>query len=548
MLQSITLRFTERDPVILPTDGVTILVGPNNSGKSLTLREIEQLFDSGRANGIIVADFDVKMPTPQEIQASIEVLRKKVVVGGMPPDSVAMGGFSSSGAAHSLTFHLPSLIQQAALGNKEWVAPNFWKIFRIRLDGKTRFELTGDKPTGDLLGPPQNILAHLFQDDDLRRAVREIIYDAFGMHFVIDPLTGGQLRIRLSQTAPTHDEQSLAKAAREFHAKAMYIAQASDGVQAFVGIILSVLSGDYRVILIDEPEAFLHPPLARKLGYQLAKHSASRLSSLIAATHSADFLMGCLQGSSLVRVVRLEYSNGKSRGRVVDAEALRKFFTKPLMRSANVMSALFHDGVVVTESDNDRSFYSEIYYRIAEQQPGSPSLLFVNAQNKQTIQEILGPLRSFGVPAVAIVDIDILKDGGATWTGWLNAAQVPPATHLSLGQHRSAVQKLFEDAKINMKVEGVNGLKDQQSREAANGLFDTLAQYGIFVTRQGELEKWLLELGVPGKKTDWTIAMLERLGSDPASADYVRPVTGDVWDFLRSIISWVKDPARKGTN
>jgi len=47
--------------------------------------------------------------------------------------------------------------------------------------------------------------------------------------------------------------------------------------------------------------------------------------------------------------------------------------------------------LLLTESDNDRAFYAEIYYRLAEQEKGYPSLLFVNAQNKQTIRDIIGP-------------------------------------------------------------------------------------------------------------------------------------------------------------
>lgn len=101
--------------------------------------------------------------------------------------------------------------------------------------------------------------------------------------------------------------------------------------------------------------------------------------------------MGCLQASPNVRVVRLEYSQGKSKGKIVDSGVLTNLFKAPLLRSANVISALFHDGVVVTESDNDRAFYAEIYYRLAEQEKGFPSLLFVNAQNKQTIRDIIGP-------------------------------------------------------------------------------------------------------------------------------------------------------------
>ena len=42
MLESISLKFTElAEPLRVPAQGVTIFVGPNNSGKSLVLREIE---------------------------------------------------------------------------------------------------------------------------------------------------------------------------------------------------------------------------------------------------------------------------------------------------------------------------------------------------------------------------------------------------------------------------------------------------------------------------------------------------------------------------
>jgi hypothetical protein len=258
-------------------------------------------------------------------------------------------------------------------------------------------------------------------------------------------------------------------------------------------------------------------------------------------------LIGCLQASPNVRVVRLEYSNGKSKGKIVKSEELSNFFKSPLIRSADVISALFHDGVVVTESDNDRAFYSEIYYRLAEMEKGYPSILFVNAQNKQTIRDIIRPLREFGVPAAAAVDIDILKDGGATWTGWLDAAGMPQPLHGGLGQVRGDLRKRFADSGIDMKAgAGVEALQNGD-KDAANELFDNLAQYGVFVIRKGELETWLPGLNVPGKKTDWTVAMLEKMGADPNNAAYVRPAAGDVWDFMRGIVGWIKNPARKGT-
>ena len=47
MLETISLKFTERaDPLIIPAQGVTVFVGPNNAGKSLVLRELEAALSS----------------------------------------------------------------------------------------------------------------------------------------------------------------------------------------------------------------------------------------------------------------------------------------------------------------------------------------------------------------------------------------------------------------------------------------------------------------------------------------------------------------------
>ncbi|MET4173875.1 ABC-type cobalamin/Fe3+-siderophores transport system ATPase subunit [Bradyrhizobium sp. LA6.1] len=547
MIESISLKFTKRtDPLVVPARGVTIFVGPNNSGKSLLLREFESAFMSnGTSETKIFGDYELQWPEEAQFRSDIEKLKEKAP-SDVQLESIYVGRFNSSGSFDAQKLDREALFNIFKQRNKRWMASQFFRFFQIRLDGRTRFDLTNDRPSGDLAGAPVNLFAHIFQDDTLRQEIREIVFDAFGVYLVIDPLNGGNLRIRLSQNPPADDEQSLAKSARDFHQAATHIKDASDGVQAFVGILIAVLSGDFRSILVDEPEAFLHPPLARKLGYQLAATTTKRSGSFMASTHSADFLLGCLQASSQVRVVRLEYSNGKSNGQLVDSDALRKFFKAPLIRSANVISGLFHDGVVVTESDNDRAFYSEIYYRLTENEPGFPSLLFVNAQNKQTIRDIIGPLRAFGVPAAALVDIDILKDGGSTWTGWLKAANFPSAMTGSLGVLRGDLHKRFIDANVDMKLKGVDGLPVQGDKDAVNELFDTLDQFGVFVTRDGELESWLRPLGVTSRKAEWTVEMLQKLGDDPGASEYVRPSNDDVWEFMQRIVAWVRNADRKG--
>ena len=550
MLNSITLRFTETADLELPTKGITVFVGPNNSGKSMVLREIEQAFAIHPfPQGLkILSDYDVAWQSPDEVKASLSKYQLLQPVG-LAADHVVVGRINPNGGRESNMLHEPSLLNYAAQkSDKYWWATQYLRWGVLRLDGRSRFNLTNDQSGGDLLAAPQNVLAHLFQDDAARKKVRLLIHDAFHLHFVIDPTNLGALRIRLSDKAPLEDEQSLNEAARKFYSEAIHIKDASDGVQAFTGIVTAVMSGDFHTILIDEPEAFLHPPLARKLGKHLATLATERGGALLASTHSPDFLMGCVQATNDVKVVRLEYSGGKSSGRIVNSADLEALFKRPLMRSTNVVSALFYDGVVVTESDNDRVFYSEIYNRLAADAGDYPSVLFINAQNKQTIKDIVGPLRKFGVPAAAIPDIDILKDGGKTFSDWLNAAQIPDALHAGYGNQRATIKALFDGTGKDMKSDGGVGVLAAGEKLAAEQLFDILAQYGIFAVRRGELESWLPDLGIPGKKTDWAIAMLERLGSDAASPQYVTPSVGDVWDFMRNVVAWIKDSARRGTS
>ncbi len=545
MLRSITLNFTQTGPMKIPVKGTTIFVGPNGSGKSLVLREIEHSSDRSPPPLNILELLEGDWPQPDEIDGWLQQ-------------------FSSRKPRHQQHVKLwravPSGHEEAEYSlneyNRFWARreePAWWRIasnlfFRwglVRLDGRGRFELTAPRSFSAIDAEPASALHTLLTNDELRYRLQQLVYDAFGKYPLVDFTTLGSLKVKVAATIP-ENERSFEAPMLDFWRSSPPIEEQSDGFQAFTGILTAVLAGSYHTLLIDEPEAFLHPPLARKLGRHLVSIAQERDGSLLAATHSSDFLLGCMDASDDVQIVRMSYRNGKSAAYHVDSERFRNFMRKPVMRSANVASALFHDGVVICEDDNDRVFYQEIYRRLAAIDPTMPSLLFLHTRNKQTIPEIVGPLRSFGIPAVGIVDIDVVKEGGAVWAKQLEAAGVPLARRSQMEIARKSVYDALKQANEKFKREGGIAVLSGGDLSTANRLFDDLDRDGLFVVRHGELESWLPELGVSANKATWSMAMLEHLGSDPFSPDYILPGDGDVWDFMRKLVAWIGDEGRDG--
>jgi hypothetical protein len=319
----------------------------------------------------------------------------------------------------------------------------------------------------------------------------------------------------------------------------------SDGVKAYTGLVCAAASSDYRIYLIDEPEAFLHPPLARLLGRHLTKLVSENCGKALVATHSPEFLMGCVETGASVAILRLTFDGLTATARQLPEAELRPLLRDPLLRSSNVLSALFADGAIVSESDTDRALYQECAVRLEAQEPRLfRSTVFLQGQNKQTVRRIIEPLRRMGVAAAAIIDLDIIKKGDEL-KALIDACGVPEQLARGWGQTRGEIYALYTQKSIDPKCTGLAALTGPQL-EAATSFLDSLADYGIFVVPVGELERWLVRLGVSGHGPGWLVEVFERLGNDASSGQYVRPTNDDVWEFLRRIAKWLGNPNRKG--
>jgi ABC-type cobalamin/Fe3+-siderophores transport system ATPase subunit len=308
LITSFQLKFgrvpgTPATPVA--TTPVTVFVGPNNSGKSKVLAEIEQYCRNGQkdASAVILHDLTFTGLAEEKALQAIEHIRQSPNPGeSVHVDHVFVG---SRHGRQQVPFRDLTQFIQNPNSNLSAFCQWFFRHSTLILDGRSRINLVNQQGAGDLQQAPQSSFQVLFRDDAKRHEVRRIVSEAFGSYFVIDPTSLGNLRIRLSQHPPIDDmqERGIHTEAVQFHANAQLIDQASDGVKAFTGIITEVMAGDPRALLIDEPEAFLHPSLASKLGYEVSRAALSSDKRVFVSTHSPTFVMGCIQ-SGIRRATR----------------------------------------------------------------------------------------------------------------------------------------------------------------------------------------------------------------------------------------------------
>jgi ABC-type cobalamin/Fe3+-siderophores transport system ATPase subunit len=554
MLESITLRAASSataSAVPLVLTPITVFVGPNNSGKSRLLGEVAQFCGSGATNAssLVLADASLSSLSTREIDQIIAAMTAPMT------SSASLGAGNIMLQFRRNQFQVSEVDFRDCLSSPNSPPRNIGNACRwylgyhtLTLDALTRMSLINEGPGGDLLAEGTTPIQVLFRKDSLRTNLRDKILQAFGLFFTIDPTNFQNLRIKLSESAPPSSmiERGWTQESVDFHSKSREIQQFSDGVKAFTGILMAVTAGDPQVILIDEPEAFLHPALAFKLGKNIADTTVGTKKRLLVATHSADFVMGCIQSGAPINIVRLTYRSNIASARVLASEKLLRLMRNPLLRSTGVLSALFYEFVVVSEAGTDRAFYQEVNERLTMVGRGVPNTLWLNAQNRQTVDQIIQPLRELGIPAAAIVDIDVVKEGGQVFTRLLDAASVPDITQQSLATARAHINNTFKVTGRDPVVSGGTGLLQGADLAAAKDFLEKLAEYGVFVVERGALESWLPQLGGSFYKDEWLPKVFELMGEDPASAGYIRPGYDDVWQFIDVVAGWLRNPNRKG--
>lgn len=336
----------------------------------------------------------------------------------------------------------------------------------------------------------------------------------------------------------------------------------SDGVRSFAGILLTLLTMQYPLVLLDEPEAFLHPPQARLLGRYLSTLPSG--GQVFVATHSLDIMLGLIHGrADRVKIVRLSRLNGVTSARALPPAELNRIWTDPLLRFSRVLDGLFHEGVVICEGDSDSQFYAAVADEIQGGELAGPDVMFTFAGSKHRIALVATALRALGVPVTAVADFDVINDRavltrmveslGGTYSAELEAKRALVDSGLRGSQARvtrSSAAELLDAALAGpddyeltpSKVKEIRGLLEPETgwraakkagaavvppggaSVALSELLEELARFGLFVVPSGAVESFVR--AVPSTGPQWVVEVLEggHLGTADEAKKFVRRV------------------------
>jgi len=541
------------NPVSIPLSPITIIVGPNNSGKSVCLNEIQKTCKGIKVNKKIIEKIDFKWPKQvDEIWDSLKPFLVPLNDGSeiesynIKPQQIMDHEAHLEG---SRLFHKPQLQKYLTDKNNTHLIKIITNPLTIKLDRKSRFNILEGQPQTTSSSSPKNYLDVLFHDRIKRVKIQEITFQEFGQYLVIDHISqNNNYILKMSKMRPNpQTEENSSKEGENFFKTCEKLSDFGDGVQSYIGLMAPIMSTPHKIILVDEPDQYLHPPKARELGRTLANLIQSRDGMVIIATHSADIVMGLLQESSDVTIIRLTYKEKQATTCHLKASEVQNLINTPLMRSTGAINAMFHESVIITESTADKIFFEEINRRLliedrtiseVKKHRGIKDLLVLNALGKDSIDDLVHHLNKIRVPTFAVLDFDGIN--GSAFKKLLTAYGIKDPEKSRLCNHRNSVRaNIFELAPDPSKKDnflkdfGISKLKGTE-KEDAEQFLTKMRGLGLFFIPNGEVESFIPEAKIPKKDTtsDWIKALFKRVEEYD---DLLRPGKGDVWDFMGEI-------------
>jgi hypothetical protein len=503
--------FNDGTKLPLVYNSIVIFTGANNCGKSQVLKDIEHWFDSQWSSTLKVVA-DIVPDFSGNINDDFLKTRFRAAANGN------LNIYESLGYSYQKNTVVDNW-------NNKSLPAHLHKLFVKLIDTEQR--LVTSKSLQRSGNPEGHSIYHLYKSEELSETISIYFKQAFGVDLVVNRQGMTDIPLHVGD-APDKNKYTIANQ-DAYYAEVMKLecleAQ-GDGMRSFASVLLDTFTSEYTITLIDEPEAFLHPPQARLLGKMLAKNNPNN-RQLFVSTHSEDFLQGLLDADSEnTTVIRINRKGNINCMSILQNSEVKRLWSNPILRYSNILSGLFHEKVIVCESDYDCLFYQAVMNAIYEKKNEvAPDMLFTHCGGKGRMKDVVRALRALKVTIVAIPDFDIINNRGEF---------KPLVEAFDIEWNELQMKNVYDwlnnsqNCKANIKRQGKNAL-DNGASVAYDQVEQTCRSAGLFIVPCGEMECFHKN---NLSKADWVYNELEN--SELATDSKL----SDAREFVLSIINF----------
>lgn len=350
---------------------------------------------------------------------------------------------------------------------------------------------------------------------------------------VVELFKGGTIRVFEGQGGPGREVSSMGHGVQRSIQMALvrYLAERKgDGKQG----------GTTTLLLIDEPELYLHPT-----GIEVVRDALSFLSEtayqVVFTTHAPQMVrMDRIADTLIVRKGELDGTKPMPtvREAVQDTIADAGHQAEVLFEFQNAAQVLFADRVLLLEGKTERRLLPLICRLEGYTPPGDGSTALVSLEGSGSVPKAMAVLGAMGIPCHALVDLDFAFRT-AVDIGWINRDSEPVRTCLRI------CEELRDQGKIELAEDGFpknsplgsaeEGFAHLASEPAAvhpiEELHDQLIQRRVWLWKRGSIEH---HIGMDGKGKHHlgrVAAELEKKGCAEVIEDYpgFQSLLASVW-------------------
>lgn len=521
-----SLRLSYGNIVSLSKGDIVFVVGPNNGGKSTFLREVGQHFRNRPVSPKWIADADLEVGSLEDFQSFVY---EQFVYDQDNQNSPDHKLLKSRKTGEQIYDH-----QISSMFSSKNFASGWSSVF-TELNAQNRVSLADPVASFDVVkGSPTHPYHTFMLDDAATKRFSSVIESTFGAEFRTNKM-GAQIH-GLVGKAPVQAGASLAEYEAKLLESMTDLQSLGDGIRCFAGILLHLQGRAAPVTILDEPEAFLHPPQARRLGAQIVRNLSANNQAFI-ATHSSDIIQGALAESpSRVRILYLNHRSKDKPFLEISSALLAGIASDAVLMHSDLLDSMFYDFTILCESESDVRFYS--FALNAHLRDLGRDVFWFSCGGKDAMPRVGATLGKLGVQTVYIFDVDVLLtdnvlERACASNGLDIAADIPDLKRAmsSLKVHPASdvitdVAKILEDVSSTgssekdieqivreirrsaskmqkswtLKSAGVQSIEKGKAYSDVKALLQKCRSHGIAVLENGEIESYVKEVESHGSR------------------------------------------------